>query len=699
MPERYIEKTPALGNFEGMNILPEVEKALATPQRPEPTIFDELKWMDDQVSSHEGDLNKAKSFGNDFSKSFFRMKELQARHYVKNLRLLQEEPNNQNVRNTFLYGLHKHRHIPILATLPQSDSQRNGGYRYYPVSPELQLESGGLEQVPFYLDEFPSHLSKDKKGRYDFRNEALSPSNTKFFPNRQAVAKALTPFYQIFRDPYKKSMKELIEDWNNAIESEEDKIDPSMAYGVSSFGDEVREHFQLARVVRDPEEAAFTPKNSEVFLRPTQEGEKEDKNRFSLELSYRNLFAEAPDFIDSIGADGSEEAFEQERDKYWAEKGFGTPTYSSVKRKLVSNLAQINWGKLPDEDKKLMKEYLGAIAQFYPDIPVDADGLGSFRHPDGWDGHLSHNTFSHIKAFQQSQYNLFGLEEPVNWNTDQDKDFNGKVSGQDYFQYNLDKQVNSINRHMQRMVKGWGRKAPYPEGEGLDISNEEALADARRELDTAFHSEAIIEEMGMEGASPEEVDDLVKMISQYLELANLAAIHGEEFRSFRNRSHSHYIKNGIKRLYDFRRRKGATEHSNDYYKENISSDVDPVYELVTEFLKDAENYVVMAGRNGKKIIPLVDWIGMSTSDKGEMLLPSRVSAIRLVGTGIHERRKLEELRKGWIFKEPLDNWWVREEVPEWNRILGLSEEDKIGSETEEIDLGDAAEVLKKDTNP
>ena len=107
----------------------------------------------------------------------------------------------------------------------------------------------------------------------------------------------------------------------------------------------------------------------------------------------------------------------------------------------------------------------------------------------------------------------------------------------------------------------------------------------------------------------------------------------------------------------------------------------------------------MAGRNGKKIIPLVDWIGMSTSDKGEMLLPSRVSAIRLVGTGIHERRKLEELRKGWIFKEPLDNWWVREEVPEWNRILGLSEEDKIGSETEEIDLGDAAEVLKKDTNP
>jgi|LUML01.1.fsa_nt_gb hypothetical protein len=679
----YIQRTPALEDLEGVGLLPEAREALATEERPIPTIYDELKWLDNLSSEHAGRSDQSKSFRNDFSDSFHKLKELKARHYVKNLSFLQRFPNNKNVENAFLYGLRQNRHIPLLATLPRSETQREGGFRYYPINPELRAESDGLEQVPFYLDNFPTQLSKTKKGGYNFKNEAVTPSNTKFFPNSQEVAKALTPFYQIFRDPYKKSMKELIEDWNDGVESEEDKIDPSMAYGVSSFGEEAREYFQLARVVRDPEEAAFTPKNSEVFLRPTQEGEKEDKNRFSLELSYRNLFAEAPDFIDSVGADGSEEAFEQERDKYWAEKGFGTPTYSSVKRKLVSHLAQRNWGNLPDEDKKLMKEYLGAMAQFYPDIPVDGDGLGSFRHPDGWDGHLSHKTFSNISAFQRAQLELFN--EPVNWNTDQDKDFNGKVSGQDYFQYNLDKQVNSINRYMQRMVKGWGRKAPYPEGEGLDISNEEALADARRELDTAFHSEAIIEEMGMEGASPEEVDDLVKMISQYLELANLAAIHGEEFRSFRNRSHSHYIKNGIKRLYDFRRRKGATEHSNDYYKENISNDVDPVYELVTEFLKDAENYVVMAGRNGKKIIPLVEWLGLSTSDEGSLLLPSRVMSIKLSGTDVSKNRELQELNKWTIFgKKPLDTWWV---------------EDKLSGETEEIDLGDAAKVLKKDTNP
>ena len=92
---------------------------------------------------------------------------------------------------------------------------------------------------------------------------------------------------------------------------------------------------------------------------------------------------------------------------------------------------------------------------------------------------------------------------------------------------------------------------------------------------------------------------------------------------------------------------------------------------------------------------MVDWIGMSTADKGETLLPSRVASIRLVGTGVGKRRKLEQLRKGWIFKEPLDSWWVREREPNWNR----TDEEIAESSTKEIDLGDAAKVLKKDTNP
>jgi hypothetical protein len=60
-------------------------------------------------------------------------------------------------------------------------------------------------------------------------------------------------------------------------------------------------------------------------------------------------------------------------------------------------------------------------------------------------------------------------------------------------------------------------------------------------------------------------------------------------------------------------------------------------------------------------------------------------SIKLSGTDVSKNRELQELNKWTIFgKKPLDTWWV---------------EDKLSGETEEIDLGDAAKVLKKDTNP
>ena len=211
-----------------------------------------------------------------------------------------------------------------------------------------------------------------------------------------------------------------------------------------------------------------------------------------------------------------------------------------------------------------------------------------------------------------------------------------------------------------------------------------------RHYDLEYWAASVAEGMGMEGANPEETKMLVKIIAQYLELSNIASIHGEEFKSFKNRRSNTYMKDGKEHAYDMRRHLGATEISSDAFTEGVAGNVDPTYKLVTDFIKDAENYVVMQGKDGKKLTPLVEFLGLTTRDGEDLLLPNRVSTIRLAGTGVSKSRDLAELRKGWIFKSPLENWWIK----------GASSHPSEQHTTKVKDIGKSAKtILEKDTNP
>ena len=684
-----------LGEFEGVSVLPEISKKLVSRKKPIPTVYDELDWLDKQKTNHQnlsnnfnneglvGGLAAGRAFGNKYTKSFFQLKETQARHFAKNLSLLRDNPSDRDLRNVFLYGARNHRFIPLLSMVPTSDAERHQGYRYMQVDPELK-NGNVLDKVPFSINSFPIELgSTDENDQYSFKEGKITPENTRFFANASGVAKMVAPFYDLYNEPKSKAVGDLISIYNNLVDSDADKLDPDMGYSTMPL---LKSHFQLARIESDEEKSKFSPRKTEVFHRPDFDSNPEG---LTLDLSYTNLFSDT----DELYEDGDEELAEKQQ-AYWKEKGVNNSSYFSVKEFLVSEIGRLRWEKMPDSDKTLMKQYLGALSEFYPDlIKVDADGLGVLSQEGKGTIMQSPSTgfdtgvLAALKQFSYSQYKLFGNEEPIDWNTDLVRGTENELAGEDYFQSNLNNLSSAIMNQMQRMMRGGGTKAPYPSKAGIPVDSKE-FSDNMRHYDLEYWASSVADGMGMEGANPEETKMLVKIIAQYLELSNIASIHGEEFKSFKNRRGKTYMKDGKEHVYDMRRHLGDTVHRKTFT--GAVGNVDPIYKLVTDFIKDAENYVVMQGKDGKKLTPLVEFLGLTTRDGEDLLLPNRVSTIRLAGTGVSKSRDLAELRKGIIFKSPLENWWIE----------GASSHPSEQRTTKVKDIGKSAKtILEKDTNP
>ena len=663
------------------HILPEIENKFSpSVGKPFPSFYDEQAWLDRESKKvsglgDAGVLNMSGSNKKAFRDSFFNLQELKARHYVKNLDYLRKNPDNKDFQELFMYGVRKNRFIPLNNLLSlESEANRATSIRGYKIENNLVDENSStpLSQVDFDYKKFPTDLTVDSQGNYNFKYEELSPNNTKFFQDQQTMFKTLSPFMYLYEEPYKLSLKDLIKSWNSLQDSDDKKFDEEQDFTEKFF-----EHWaqvQLARIEPDEDKAAFKAPHSKTYT--YKHHSNNDERGLNLDLSAFNLWNT---YTEPTAVEQSKEDFD-ESVKYWRDKGFRTPSLSGLKRELADALAAKRWEKMPEGDKKFIKQTLGSLSVLYPDkIQTDSEGLGSMMHPtEGWEGYLDPEVYRVLLDFEKNQNSLFGNDFPKDWNSD----VLNEGEGQDFFQAQLDKQSRAINLTMQRMMQ---TGALDRVGTGVEITTDAQLEAAKRELDTVFATASLIEGLGMESASQEEMNHLVDLISQYLELSNQAAIRGEAFKSFADRSKNTYTENGRTYRYDFRQRFKKTEISGDAWKEVGGLEVDPVYKLVTDFIKDAENYVVMAGNDGKKIVPFIEWLGLSSKKSEDSSLPLRVKSLRLSGTDVISERKLAKLRSGLFFKTPLETWGIEG-----------SSGDK-GEKTKVIDLGESAEVLKSDT--
>lgn len=665
-----------LGDTEDSLILPEVVNVFAgTGKNKPPTFYDELSWLGNQIKNHKA-LGASTANGltgpsrKSFAKSFFRLKETQAKHYAKNLDFLKQDHQNKDFRDVFLNGARLGRYIPFESMRPTSMQQKAQGYRLMELDEELQ-EDGKRLTIGFDPNNFPTDLTVDTSDKHTFNYNKITPANTKFFPDGMTAAKSIQPLKYLYVNPKRYSISALADMYNELSDSDSDKFDREQDPSYWNFKGFAT---QLARVSTQDKNPEFKPVNSKLY---NVQSDLKSKG-LNLDLSYYNLWS-------SFGDEGEDQtAFQESVDnytkniEYWNSKGFNAQTTEQLRSQLAQKVSQLRWEKMPEEDKLQVKQTLGSLSSFYPEIQTDADGLGAVNQ----NGYLDPRLNLISSDFLSKQGALFAEEEPEDWNTDLNK--KSGLVGRDYFLEESEKLQTSIMRTMQRMMK---YRSSGKEGEGQLVypeDSEERLAVQKRQLDLIETSTAVVEGLGIEGASQDEMNQLVDIIAQYLELANQASIRGVEFESFKDNKPSTYTKNNLTYLYDFKRRLGGTEVSGDYWKEVGGQELDPVYKLVSDFIADAENYVVLAGRDGKKVIPLVSWLGLST--EGDLNLSNRVSSIRLSGTGISNKRKLQQLEDGWFFKTPLET----------KTISGSSKKESNQKTTKTVDLGKAATVLKLD---
>jgi len=184
------------------------------------------------------------------------------------------------------------------------------------------------------------------------------------------------------------------------------------------------------------------------------------------------------------------------------------------------------------------------------------------------------------------------------------------------------------------------------------------------------------------------MEHLVKLMTRYLKLRNSAALRGyTSSETWSSRAGATYGGGGDSEplAYDFERREGRQhlttgrldEPSTNWFEQSLTGyaagstlglvgsmlpnttstikadpknshlnyNNDPVYEMVRTFMKDAEKFVVLAGKDGKEVVPLIEYMGFSTykgthDDIGDQILPNRVNGLRLLGTDVSQFRNI-----------------------------------------------------------
>lgn len=691
-------KDEALSDFKGVVLLDEFkeassgntlwrakEEALADRS---PDVTTELAYMQDLQRSHnifpKTSLDHLK-FGTPYWKSFDKMANLRDKYYLKNLRLYQDNPNHETIKNTVLSGMQSVGYVPWQSIITRYDDQKNR----MDIPPAWVVDksttaNSTVTQIPFDIKAFP-YLNKNKTG---FEYGPLLPHTTSYFKNQGDLIRAVTPVGVYAPSQYKSyNVRQLIEANNNALEKGESDprwLDPEM---IPEFEDAAP--LILGWLGHDTEygddDDTFASKVVPFESTRTTGEWPDDSEQFKLNLDMAQFFQASKDW------DKIEETAEKEdpRKKYWEER-LGTVDFrqrAPLKNYLRNQLVSVLWETSTDEERKAAKDFVGLVGTLHSNLPrfktriaLDADGSAFLR--DNSKG-FSSEVFEEVLYFERAQADLLSRRTPQGW-TAQATPEAPPESG--FYDSNLNSLAKETFRHMQKMMKdktgGW----PKTPGTGTSVPSLED--DETTDPDLYERTFKAMVGLGMEASDPQEMRHLVNLMAQYLRLRNSAALRGYVSpHTWGSRAGATYGGSGDSKplAWDFERREGrkhlttgrTDEPSAGWFEQaltgyasgstlglfgsmlpNTTSTIkadpknphlnynnDPIYEMVRTFMKDAEKFVVLAGKDGREVVPLIEYMGFSTykgthDDIGDQVLPNRVNGLRLLGTDVSQFRNI-----------------------------------------------------------
>ena len=653
------------------------------------TLLSELAYMRAEQRNHNISpmLVGAGKFDSPHWESFEKMETLRDKYYLKNLRLYQDNPNHENVRNTLLSGMQSVGHIPwqsIVTQYPDGKSRADIPPSW--VVDKSSTANNTVNQIPFDMAAFP-HPNKDNTG-YDYK--PLMPHTTSFFKNQAELTKAIAPIYTYAPEAYKNlSIKQLVSANNAALEKGDADprwFDPEM---IPDFEDEPQ--LILGWLGGDEEEGDdddTVPSQVIPFGDAAGGGGGGTEDAFKLNVDMEEFFLASEQW------DKEEPVEEDPKKKYWEERVGATDwrKRDPLKEYLRNSLVGVLWESSTDEERKAAKQFAGLVgsltSQLPPDekgnkyksnISLDADGSAFLRNNAKG---FSSEVFGEIGYFQDMQSHLLVARTPSSWT--------GRATPRNpdggFYNKNLNNLSKATFRHMQTMMKDKTEGWPKTPGTGTAVRPE----DEEKVTDPALYERtyAAMVGLGMEAADPTEMDKLVGLMSRYLRLRHSAALRGYvSDETWGSRAGATYGgQDGSKPMaYDFERRDGRrdlvagrTESSSGWFSQlsgigdpdttsympadpknsHLNYNNDPVYEMVRTFMQDAEKFVVLAGKDGKEVIPLVEYMGLASfkgnqDDIGTLILPNRVNGLRLLGTDVSQFRNINLDKKIGAFRGTL----------------------------------------------
>ena len=721
-PSKY--STPS--DFEDAVVHPELEDGLRRHRNTTiPTLYDEMGVMaqakKNLFKKARNDPYSARVFGKHYWDAFNRYQRLSTELYLNKLKLWQTYPDDKNVKNTLLHHMASNYHWPYESLFADKET----GLHSISIPPAFRTGEGGYDRIPINLDEIPRY-SEAVDGTQSYELRPLNAEETLLFPNTKALHSAVGPFWRNIINLNKASNDEVAQRYNALMDDPEHHVDASMMPPPTRRP-------LVGRIVEDGV-LELDINNLNFFKRAQEDLNKDvDALGGTVDKPVKPPTGGGEEELVPIDFKAEQLKRDKEIDDYWLNQMPGSKDIPEVRerwgvrRHLINEIVkrQFQDRKIDPEEYESIAKLAGAASRFVEDsgIKVDKTGLGILGGTSsaaiGTSGvSLDNKAVSAITKFVLWQQGLLADREPERWSLSGDKGFMASTG---------DGLVESILKRMQTMMinrdektylqkggpfwnehesipanvgslavggayakgalKGWKALlgwslieglspdqpvAPHEQfSRGIQVPDNLDPDDYVRILDTLEMSSAFGNGMGIQGSSPRAMDELVTLIAQYFEWQNQSALQGDRIKKFSERADTHYKdKRGRAWMYDFRKRLGGTEVSPDMWKEVGGNSMDPVYNLIKDFIHKGENLVVIAGTNGEKIVPLVQYMGLDSRQgtffsptEYKSKIPLRIHTVKLVGTDVKsERDVVENLDSHWkILGRPIKNWVVQGE--------------------------------------
>ena len=658
-------------DFSQTFILPSIQKHFPS----DITVHQELQWFRDQQAKHRQIKRGAnhRFYGSRHWDSFNSLRAMENQLELKASQFLQHE-NLDVVSPLYLSTRGSGSGFELKNLIRASDKKEKDRYSDYfvDVNPSSILsvnpDRGKVDRLGVNWHEFPFQ-NKQNPSKWDRKpisyrnsNDGTDADNTGvlFFrsPNDYNTQTAL--YTKLYHDLNGKTPTELatilngLPGWENKI-----KLD----------------------LLPDLEDAEFPPVVRRIVTRDVSIAQRmQEQHEKGAELfNYKNpkladplslLFRGNPENRKDVALmekDLLHKAREDEVDEYWktVDPGWdarGGADYWPVKFWLAKKIREYKWtqpeelGGLSDAEKQGLKT-LGGAAAFFMNGKIKTDIEGYSLDRFGVDSESRDTAREHIDMFLTGQYELMRDKFPARYGYAADSPYS----------VDIDNSIENIKRIAQGMVSykganimGVNRGSPETdantgeiEGEGFLL--EEGL-DPQKQYEILKRQGALLQGRGMAGATPEEMDNLAKVLIQHAELVNAAALAGETHKPWDDRAKLTYKDDtGKRRLYDFRFRDQGLDFSGGAHQprpdmsgqpRDIQSarkeNIDPNWRMIRNFTKSLENYAVISGRKGHKITPLLSWLGKEAFH-GNKLWPLRLSNMQLMNTDVEEELDWRDL--------------------------------------------------------